>query len=91
MTDSSIVKRMRRKAASAYLLDIWGISRTPKTLAKLAVIGGGPPFEKDGRIPLYTIPGIDDWAKSQLSPMVNSTAEFERTLAKPHATDHQRR
>ena len=56
-------KRLRREGASKYLLDEWGISRTPNTLAKLAVIGGSPPFEKDGRIPLYTEEGLDEWAR----------------------------
>ena len=69
-------RRLRRNEASAYLRDEWGISRTPKTLAKLATIGGGPPFEKDGRFPLYTPPMLDIWARSQLSPLVHSTAEL---------------
>ncbi len=69
-------RRLRRKEASAYLRDEWGIIRTPKTLAKLATIGGGPPFEKDGRFPLYTPPLLDTWARSQLSPVVHSTAEL---------------
>ena len=69
-------RRLRRKEASTYLRDKWGIIRAPKTLAKLAVIGGGPPFEKDGRFPLHTEEGLDEWARSQLSPLVHSTAEF---------------
>ena len=69
-------RRLRRKEASTYLRDQWGITRTPNTLAKLAVIGGGPPFEKDGRIPLHTEEGLDEWARSQLSPVVRSTAEL---------------
>ncbi len=69
-------RRLRRKEASVYLLREWGISRTPATLAKLATIGGGPPFEKDGRFPLHTEEGLDDWARSQLSPLVHSTSEL---------------
>lgn len=69
-------RRLRRKEASAYLIDEWGISRTPASLAKLATIGGGPAFEKDGRIPLYTDEWLDIWARSQLSPLVHSTAEL---------------
>ncbi len=72
-------RRLRRKEASAYLRDEWGLSRTPKTLAKLATIGGGPPFEKDGRVPLYTPPVLDAWARSQLSPLVHSTAELAQS------------
>ncbi len=69
-------RRLRRKEASVYLLREWGISRTPATLAKLATIGGSPPFEKDGRFPLYTEEGLDEWARVQLSPLVHSTAEL---------------
>ncbi len=69
-------RRRRRKWASVYLLHEWGISRTPATLAKLATIGGGPPFEKDGRFPLHTEEGLDEWARSQLSPVVRSTSEL---------------
>ncbi len=69
-------RRLRRTEASTYLLEEWGISRTPKTLAKQATVGGGPPFEKDGRIPLYTPAGLDDYARSVLSPLVYSTAEL---------------
>ena len=70
------IRRLRRKEASAYLRREWGISRTPTTLAKLATIGGGPEFEKDGRFPLYTEDGLDAWARSQLTPPVKSTAEL---------------
>ncbi len=70
------IRRLRRKEASRYLLEVWGMSRTPNTLAKLATIGGGPPFEKDGRFPLHTEEGLDEWARAQLSPVVRSTAEL---------------
>lgn len=73
---SAKVHRVRRKVASKYLFDEWGISRTPSTLAKLAVIGGGPSFEKDGRFPLYTEKALDDFARKTLSPVVQSTAEL---------------
>jgi hypothetical protein len=70
------VKRHRRSGASQYLMEVWGISRTSKTLAKLAVTGGGPKIEYDGRIPTYTEPGLDAFAESVLSPPVGSTAEL---------------
>jgi len=69
-------RRLRRKDASKYLLDSWGISRTTATLAKLAVIGGGPSFQKDGRFPLYLEAELDAWAERQLSPLVSSTSEL---------------
>lgn len=76
VNQSSNTRRLRRTAASDYLQDNWGVSRTPKTLAKLAVTGGGPPFQKDGRFPLYLKSDLDDWVLSRLSPLVTSTAEL---------------
>ena len=67
---------LRRKEASEYLKDNWGVSLKPNTLAKLAVTGGGPPYQKDGPFPLYTPDGLDAFAESRLSPIVTSTAEL---------------
>ena len=69
-------RRLRRDGASAYLDEEYGISRTPKTLAKAAVTGGGPVMEYDGRIPLYTPANLDEYASRVLSGPVNSTAEL---------------
>ena len=81
MTDqSSNTRRLRRPEASAYLQGKWGISRTPKTLAKLAVTGGGPSYQKDGRFPLYLKSDLDDWVRSRLSPSVTSTAELSAIM-----------
>jgi hypothetical protein len=68
---------LRRTEASAYLLEHHGINRTPATLAKLAVTGGGPPFHKANRIPLYYPADLDWWAASILSPKVHSNAELK--------------
>lgn len=70
---------LRRKEASIYLLEQYGISRKPKTLAKLAVIGGGPKFRHAGRIPLYPTNELDIWAASILSPLKNSTSDMVNT------------
>ena len=71
-----LIKRLRRKQASEYLREQWGIERTPGTLAKLAVIGGGPRFQHAGRIPLYPIVELNDWARSTLSPLKSSTSDI---------------
>ena len=76
MTDAPKTRRLGRADASLYLRNTWGISRTPKTLAKLAVVGGGPAFRKDGRFPLYEIESLDEWAREQLTESVRSTAEL---------------
>jgi hypothetical protein len=70
-------RRVRRKEAARYLTDAWGIPMSPKTLAKLAVIGGGPLFRKAGRIPLYEILELDRYARGKLSPLVGSTSELD--------------
>lgn len=65
------VRFLTRKEASRYLLDTWGIRRTPKTLAKLATTGGGCAFRKDGIRVLYDPADLDEWAESILSPRVD--------------------
>lgn len=67
--------RMRRKQASEYLLEVHGVSLSPATLAKLAVVGGGPPFRKDGPFPLYDQPVLDAHAVARLGPLRASTSE----------------
>jgi len=66
---------LRRKAASDYLRETHGLERAPSTLAKLAVIGGGPIFRRAGRIPLYTTDDLDNWAISLLSAPMRSTSD----------------
>jgi hypothetical protein len=68
-------RRLRRVEASAYLKEKWGIERKASTLAKLAVIGGGPRFESANRVPLYPEPELDRWATSIISPVKRSTAD----------------
>jgi hypothetical protein len=70
-------RRVRRKEAARYLTDVWGIPTSPKTLAKLAVTGGGPLFRKAGRLPLYEIVELDRFARTKLSPLVASTSEVQ--------------
>jgi hypothetical protein len=66
---------LRRKAASDYLRETHGLERAPSTLAKLAVIGGGPTFRRAGRIPVYATDDLDEWAISLLSPPMRSTSD----------------
>lgn len=66
---------LRRDEASAYLYDTYGISRTPRTLAKYAVIGGGPRFRHAGRFPLYDISELDAWATGLMSGLKSSTSD----------------
>jgi hypothetical protein len=70
--------RMRRKLASEYLFEEHGVSLSPATLAKLAVIGGGPSFRKDGPFPLYERPGLDTFATARLGPLRASTSDQQQ-------------
>ena len=78
----SINRPLRRAEAADYLLEIHGISRTVGTLAKLAVIGGGPRFRVAGRTPLYAPDDLDAWADSIISPLVRSTSELREHRAR---------
>jgi hypothetical protein len=69
-------KFFRRAEAALYVTERWGIPRSPRTLAKLACIGGGPPFRRAGRFPLYEPPDLDDWAQSKISAPVRTTSEY---------------
>ena len=73
--DASQCQRLRRAAASEYLRAKYSIERAPSTLAKLAVVGGGPRFQKAGRVPLYPVAELDAWALSILSPLKASTSD----------------
>jgi hypothetical protein len=66
---------LRRNAASEYLDAAWGVRRAPSTLAKLAVIGGGPIFRRAGRVPLYSTDDLDKWVASKLSAPMRSTSD----------------
>ena len=73
-------KYLRRKAAAEYLRVHWGLPRTANTLAKLAVIGGGPIFRKAGRIPLYAVDDLDSYVEASLGKPLRSTSELGKAL-----------
>ncbi len=68
-------RRLSRREASSYLEEEHGIIRKPSTLAKLAVIGGGPPFESFNRTPLYRPSELDRWVASIISRLKTSTSD----------------
>src|SRR5262245_47635691 len=87
---TSIPKYLRREPAAQYVRETWGIRCSPKYLAKLAVVGGGPAFRKAGRDPLYEPPDLDDWARSKIGPRVSSTSELNTApcLPSPSTSTH---
>ena len=65
------------EAACAYLLETHGITRKPRTMRKLRVIGGGPRFQVfAGRFAGYPKEELDAWVVERLGGIVRSTSEI---------------
>jgi hypothetical protein len=54
------------------------LSYKTSTLAKLATIGGGPPYELFGRWPVYLEAQLDKWVEDRLSDLKSSTSDNKR-------------
>ena len=65
------------RSALADALTAAGFPISSTTLATKACRGGGPPFRKFGRVPLYRWSDALDWARGRLSVLVNSTSELD--------------
>ncbi len=63
-----------REDAARYIRDTWGVRCSPKTLAKLACVGGGPAYRVAGRAPLYETELLDEWVRARIGPLVQSTS-----------------
>jgi hypothetical protein len=66
---------LRRAEAARYLREEHGVRLAAQTLAKLAVLGGGPPYFKDGRFPVYPVADLDRFAIARLGRLRNSTSD----------------
>jgi hypothetical protein len=66
---------LRRKEVALFVTRRWGIPLSANTLAKLAVTGGGPPFRKVGRFPVYEAADIVSWMESRIGPKQRSTSD----------------
>jgi hypothetical protein len=78
--------RMRRREASEYLAAEHGVQLSANTLAKLAVVGGGPRFRLDGRFPIYDRPELDSFAAARLGPLRASTSDQQEANSSPMPT-----
>ncbi len=67
---------LSRCEASLYLLEKYGIKQAVGTLARKAVMGGGPRFRRGGRFPIYSVDELDLWAEKYLSKCVGTTSEL---------------
>ena len=73
--------RLRRADVPTYLATKHGIDIAASTLAKMATIGGGPPMQYSGRIPLYHVSDLDEWANQRLSNIVRSTSDRPKSYS----------
>ncbi len=69
---------LRRNKAAEYLQEKCGCYSTAH-LAKLAVTGGGPPFRKFSRFPVYDPDDLDEWVASKFGPKITNTAAHGST------------
>jgi hypothetical protein len=67
-------RRLGRKDAAQFLTDR-GFKTAPATLAKLACLGGGPPFQSFGRRPLYQEEDLLRWAHMRTTGLRRSTSD----------------
>ena len=65
------------RAAAANALREAGYPVARATLATLASRGGGPPYRRFGRVPLYRWGDLLSWAEARLGPMIRSTSEAD--------------
>jgi hypothetical protein len=64
--------------ASVWLLNHFGVRRTAGTLAKLRVVGGGPPYRKLSRSVLYAPGDLSAWAEASLQITRRTTSDLGR-------------
>jgi hypothetical protein len=67
--------RYLSRAEAAEFLSERGYKTAPATLAKRAVVGGGPPFVSWGRKPLYDPESLLEWAQRRCTGPRRSTSD----------------
>jgi hypothetical protein len=72
---------LRRADAAQYIREAYSIPCVATTLAKYACTGGGPPFRKAGKFPIYSRADLDAWARQRLGILVRSTSELRGDTA----------
>ena len=68
------VRYRNRRESAAYLTEK-GFKTSPKTLQKLASVGGGPEYRLFGNLALYTDAALDAYAERKLSAPRYSTSQ----------------
>jgi hypothetical protein len=67
---------LRRRAAAAALTEA-GFPTAAATLAAFVCRGGGPPFRRYGKYPLYKLDDLIEWAQARLGPPIRSSSEAD--------------
>jgi hypothetical protein len=83
-------QRYLRRAEAAQHLPQQGLPCSEKTLAKYAVIGGGPIYSKFGRYPVYTTDDLDAWAQARIGKPVRSTSDYAASTPKESSCQDER-
>ena len=68
-----------RAEAAEYIRLRFGFPCSRQWLAKLAVTGGGPIFQKAGRTPIYALIDLDTWAAARIGAPQRSTSGLIKT------------
>ena len=68
---------LRRKEAAEYVRKTFNVPCAASTLAKLAVVGGGPPYKRFGRFPLYSKAALRDWVQLHFAGTYRSTSDYD--------------
>lgn len=68
---------LRRVEAARYIRAKYNFPCSPRWLAKLVVVGGGPAYRKAGRTPLYTVDDLDTWARQRIRMPQHSSGKSE--------------
>ena len=78
----ALPKFLNRQRAAEYIETTWGLPCSPRTLAKLASVGGGPVFHKALGAAVYEPQNLDSWAASKIcAPMVRASGAAEAMAA----------
>ena len=77
---SAPARLVNRREAAAYLGE-HGFEVSPRTLEKLACVGGGPKFRSFGRKPLYSPADLIAWAEARCSEPDNITSRHRSVAA----------
>jgi hypothetical protein len=76
---------LRPPQAATFLRDNFGFG-APRTLAKLRVLGGGPPYRKIGRLVVYDPSDLAEWASAKMSAPRRNTSEGQCRPIPAHET-----